>query len=57
MARRARRAGSACGRGLGGSGEARATGWWDGQDTEGMDGVLVLESVSASLCGPDKRLL
>lgn len=28
-----------------------------GQDEEGMDDVLVAESVSASLCGPDKRLL
>lgn len=28
-----------------------------GQDAEGMDDVLVAESVSASLCGPDKRLL
>lgn len=28
-----------------------------GPDAEGMDGLLVLESVLASLCGPDERLL
>lgn len=56
---RRREGGRAARVGAGSEGQVRRgpRGGETGQDAEGMDDVLVAESVSASLCGPDKRLL